>query len=126
MGQPIAVLGLLVAVLGAALRWELPSRPAPQPAPAVLAAQGDRAIQAGITTLRTKPRVTNKIKVRKIAVDQDNSNSSYAALGLRASCVPDGLPSWLHRAGTRVESLNRSFTWSLKVWARKSILGRVT
>lgn len=112
MGESIAVLVLTAAVLGAALRWEVPAA-SPPPAPAT-------------PVVKSNPRATDKIKIRKIAVDQDNSNSSYAALGLRASCVPEGAPPWIRRAGCRLESLNRSFTWSLKLLARKSILGRVT
>jgi len=110
VGQTLAVLGLMAAVLGAALRWDLPT---PPPAPVVPA-------------VRTKPRVTNPIQVRKVVSTQDNSNSSYAALGMRATPLPGWAPEWSRRAVSTVERVNRSFMSSLKELARKSILGRVT
>ena len=128
MGESIAVLGLAAAVLAAALRWELPARPIPPPVAAAARARLDAAVQKGVLFPRTKPQVKIKIRVRavKVAPEQDNSNGSYAALGLRASGVPDGAPAWVRRAGARLEAMNRSITWSLKELARKSILGRVT
>jgi len=119
VGQTIAVLGVLAAVLGAAFRWDLPSRPAPPPPPPPATV---------LPAVRVKPRVTNKIKVKvpKVPVDQDNSNSSYAALGIRAAGPAGGGPSWTARAAWRIKSMNLSVTSSLKQLARKSILGRVT
>ena len=115
MGQSLACLGVLVALLAAALRWE--PRVPPEPAPVVLTAVPGAP--------KVKPRVKIKVRVRKISADEDNSNSSYAALGLRATWVPSVAPSWIHRAEGRLESVNRSVTWTLKDLARKSILGRV-
>jgi len=126
VGQTIAVLGLLAAVLGAALRWELPLQPSPPTAPPVVSARVDRAIQSGITALKTKPRVPNRIQVKKISAVQDNSNTSYAALGVRATPLPEWAPDWSRKAVGTVERVNRSLTSSLKELARKSILGRVT
>jgi len=107
VGQTLAVVLVGLAVLGAALRSDPPAPPSPPPAPAV----------------KTKPRVKSKIRVVKPV--GDDSNSSYAALGIRATWAPADAPSWMHRAARQLESVNRSLTSSLKELARKSILGPV-
>ena len=100
MGQSLGCLAVLVAVLAAGMTWE----------PAATAAR-----------VRTK-RPVKKIKIRRDLVD--NSNTSYAALGLRAVPEP-GFRSSCGSVRGRLQAVWQAML-TLKDRARKSILGRVT
>jgi hypothetical protein len=126
MTQSLACLAVLIAVLAALLRWDLPAGRA---APVVNQARVDRTIQKGISFLqgaRAKPRVRIKVVVNRIVGDPDNSNCSYAALGLRTCSGLIEPPSWARRTVWTLERANRAATSTLKELARKSILGRVS
>jgi len=115
MGPSLGCLGVVAAVLAAALHWEIPARPGATVAPL-----------PAVVPVKTKPKVKKKIKVVRVpAADGDNSNTSYAALGLRAVPSSPGFSSGCRRAGGRLQGAWRE-TLALKHRAWKSILGRVT
>ena len=116
MGPSLGCLGVVAAVLAAALQWEIPARA--DPAAVSLPARAP---------VKKKPSVKNiKIKVVRVtAPDGDNSNSSYAALGLRAVPAPPGFSTSCSRAGWRLRGAWRE-TLALKHRAWNSILGRVS
>ena len=120
MGQSLAVLGILAAVLAAGMTWEIPSRPEPAPP---------------VVRTKSKPTVKKKIRVQPL---QDNSNSSYAALGIPAvdssssqyvalglRATPPGFGSACRRAVWRLQATGRGML-ALKHQAWKSILGRTS
>lgn len=80
--------------------------------------QVDRAIRKGMTPLKAKPRV--RVIVRKQSINPDDSNSSYAALGLRAvpAWLPSGAPEWAWAPAWRLHGTIQS----LKDACRKGIL----
>ena len=98
MGQALGCLAVLVAVVAAALRWDLPSS-------AVDQARVDAEIQRGITFLT----------VRRLTADPDNSPSGTAEA-----------PRWMRRTAGQLERAFDTARFTLKDRARKSILGRVT
>src|ERR1041384_5744814 len=77
VAQSLACLVLLAAVVGTALRWDVPS------AAGLRQDAVDRAVRKDFTALKTKPGV--KVRIQVVRPATDSSNGSYAALGFRAS-----------------------------------------
>jgi hypothetical protein len=96
------MIGILAAAVLAAGAADDPAS-SPSPAPAA----------------RVKPSV-RRVRLPKVA-GSDNSNSSYAALGLRAVILPSWAPDWMERAACR---LLKRLSWirGLKPGLRDSIL----
>jgi len=65
----------------------------------------DRAIRKGMEPLKAKPRV--RVVAKKQSINPDDSNSSYAALGLRAvpAWLPSGSPAWAGAPAWRLDGM---------------------